>query len=391
MYTNEDKNYHGRSAKLGLQQILELCSKQDYIKFIVPNFRLGEKGYKNQLQFFAPFLIEFNDGTQWVLYTTTSMRTDRIKGQQWDISNLKKIDPKIQKAYLIYPDDLSETEKNLFLQQNNKYLSKDEYSVIDEIIPQNKLNNLIEAYALKDTLPGTSDDKRGNNFEKRIADILSYQENLEKWKTDSPTAVGSNYNIFKQIVSCFGLIKNETIRINATSDKKTIGTLPSGGMPKTDVLVCVTNAINEKKYYTISCKRSNKNQVSGHQYKADTFADVLDKNNQELRKMLNEFQSVGGIYKFGTENCEKLTQLLKPYVKRLTLWVVGGYYGLGNPQTQWANYILFYNDNDEGSITIDKTEEFCNRLVTNVHYQFGTPFQWTYPSKGLGKYIQLKL
>ena len=62
------------------------------------------------------------------------MRTDRIKGQQWDAINLKQIDSQIKSVYLIYPDGVCDKEKANFIQQNQKYINKEEYSAIDSII-----------------------------------------------------------------------------------------------------------------------------------------------------------------------------------------------------------------------------------------------------------------
>ena len=70
-------------------------------------------GY-NKSQFYTPFLIEFHDETKWALFTTTSMRTDRIKGQQWDALNLKKINQSISSVYLIYPWTFYKGRKQIY-------------------------------------------------------------------------------------------------------------------------------------------------------------------------------------------------------------------------------------------------------------------------------------
>ena len=316
------------------------------------------------------------------------MRTDRIKGQQWDAKNLKEIEDSIKKVYLVYPDAVpGESE---FVRQNMKYANNDEYSAIDAVISQNQVANFIEVYAIKDKTDGQIKDIQGNSFESRVAAILSYPENLRKWKTNAATLEGVHFGMFKNIVDCFELDSDDICEIKATSDKRIIGKLPSGGNPKTDVLVEITNKEGYKAYYTISCKRSSDKSVSVHQYTADTFANVLDPENQELRVLLNEFQSAGSLSAFGEENCNLLTERIKPYLKKLSLWVLGGVGGGGNPITQCADFILTYDNNDD-TATIHRLSSYYEMLVDKgVSGSFGTLFSWTYPSKRRGESIQLK-
>lgn len=388
--TNEEKSKHGRSAQQGMESILKRCVDAGYLVQVTKNYGIGKVGYKNKKQFYAPFLIVFADESKWAIFTTTSMRTDRIKGQQWDALNLKEIDPLITHVYLVYPDDLPEKELYEFLRQNKKYQDNDEYTIIEAIVSQDQISNMIEAYAIKDKTFGQKKDIQGNSFEDRIAHILSYEQNLRKWKTGDDTLTGMHYDIFKNIVNCFELESDRTANINATSDKHIIGRLPSGGNPKTDVLVKVTDVENCIKNYTISCKRSSEQSVSVHQYDADVFAEVIDKDDNHLRFLLEKFQECGNLRDFGDENTEELTNALAPHVKKLAMWVLGGKYGAGVPDIQMADYILTY-DNNLGSASIMRIEDYVNHLIdSDVVGHFGTPFSWTYPSKRKGKDIQLK-
>lgn len=388
-FTNADKQQHGQSAQDSLETILKRCVDIGYLKCIHGNYRIGKDGYSNATQFYTPFLIEFQDDTKWALFTTTSMRTDRIKGQQWDALNLKKIDASITAVYLVYPDGISTTGEAEFNRQNSKYVNHEEYSAIDAIVSQDKICNMIEEYATKDLSTGQIKDIQGNNFESRIAAILSYAPNLNKWKTNATTIEGMHYDIFENIVNCFELDSTHTLSISATSDKKAIGKLPSGGNPKTDVLVTVKKDDGTAENFTISCKRSSDKTVSVHQYTADTFADVLDRQNQRLRHLLNLFQEKGSLSSFGEDNCEALTEELHPYKDKLSLWVLGGQGGDGNPNTQCADYILTY-DNNDNSATIHRIQDYCKQLSSVSNGNFETPFSWTYPSKRRGESIQLK-
>ena len=390
IYTNKDKAEHGRNAQVSLQSILTKCVEVNYLSSYTKDYRIGKTGYNNSKQFYSPFLIEFEDGTKWIIFNTTSMRTDRIKGNQWDALNIKNIDTSITKAYIIYPDSLPSTIKNEFIRQNKKIKNQDEFSAIDEILSQDCLYNLIEKQAIQHKNKGQQKDIQGNNFETRVANILSDEINFKKWVLSDTLQVGMHYDIFETIVNCFHLEKENIKKIDATSDKKIIGKLPTGGFPKTDILVSVIDKRSQKHFYTISCKRSDCDSVSVHQYNADSFAAVLDKNNSNLKQLLNKFQTVGNLRDFGEENINLLTKELKPYKIKLLRWVLGGHGGSGNPQTQNANYILTYN-NQTNSTSIYTLNDYCKKLSsTNTSGHFGTPFSWTYPSKRKSKDIQLK-
>ncbi len=388
--SNSEKAKHGRSAHSGMEEILRRCVDLGYLVQVTKNYGIGKKGYKNEKQFYAPFLIVFKDESKWAIFTTTSMRTDRIKGQQWDALNLKELDPLITHVYLVYPDGLAEKELSEFLRQNNKYVNQEEYSIIEQIVSQDEISNMIERYAIKDKSFGQIKDIQGNSFESRVANILNFDQNIAKWKTNDNSLVGMHFEIFQNIVDCFGLDKDKTLKINATADKSVIGKLPSGGNPKTDVLVKVTDVSNTTRNYTISCKRTSEQSVSVHQYDADVFAEVLDKDNKKLSLLLETFQSCGNLRDFGEENTKELTSELAPHVKKLALWVLGGQFGAGIPDIQIADYLLAY-DNNLGSASIMRIEDYVNHLFeSNVSGHFGTPFSWTYPSKRKGKDIQLK-
>jgi hypothetical protein len=388
--SNADKQQHGQSAQNSLQEILKRCEAAGYIILTTKNFRVGKEGYSNSSQFYVPFLIQFADGTKWAIFTTTSMRTDRIKGQQWDALNLKAIDPNIRFVYLVYPDGLPDNEKNEFVRQHSKYINGYEYSAIDGVLSQDQIYNSIEAYALTYMNSGQLRDRQGNEFESRIAAILSYPENLIKWKTGAPTYEGMHFDIFQNIVNCIGISPYSTIAINATSDKRIIGKLPSGGNPKTDVLISVKLNNGMEQIYTVSCKRSSDRSVSVHQYTADAFADVLNRNDPNLRYLLREFQRCGNLRDFGINNSFSLKMALQPYNEVLTMWVLGGFGGEGN-EYQCANFIITYNNNT-GVSTIHKIYDYyCSLMAAGVTGNFGTLFYWTYPSGRKGQSIQLKM
>jgi hypothetical protein len=387
-FSNVDKQQHGKNALRSIASTLELCKENGYLTDIHKNYRIGKRGYTNKKQFYAPFLIEFSDGTKWAIFSTTSMRTDRIKGQQWDAVNLKELNTTIERFYLVYPDETP--DKDLFEMQNSKYVSNVEYSAIDAIVSQDTLKCLIVDYANKDKSGGQKKDILGKDFEVEVANILNYSDNLKILLTNDKTLVGNKFKLFKHIIDCFELEIDNIKGIHATADKNKIGVLPTGGSPKTDVLVKVEHADGSITYHTISCKRTSSTRVSIHQYKARDFANVLDPDDDELRELLEEFQIKGNMRDFGEANCARLTEKLRPYREQLAYWALGGVGGGGDCETQWARFILCYDNNDD-TATVHSLATYCDTLLHGGYSgNFGTPFSWTLASGQRGKTIQLK-
>ncbi len=378
----------GLIAKQILSYYLELAERLNYIRRITPDYKVGRPGFQDQHQFKAHYLIEFDDDSKWILFNTTSIR-DRVKEQYWDSYNFKDLDPLIKRAFLVYPDNISPREKRTAISKNNKIHSGGEYSTIDGIVSQGKLFNLIEEYALRDKTPGQIHDIKGRNFEVRVAAILSNPWNLQKAKSGDPTIDGLSFDFFDEMITELDVDLSIVSEIRATADKNVIGFLPSGGNPKTDVLVNVTYDNNSEEYRTISCKRSRAHSVSVHQYDADAFSSTLAPEDDNLHQLLLTFQHCGNLRDFGQRNIERLTAAMVPYKKLLALWALGGFGGEGN-DIQCANYILTYNS-DMASISIHRITDYYEMLCEKgVNGHFGTIFDWTFPSRRKGKSIQLK-
>lgn len=385
--SNANKNKRGNSLKRVLGYMMKLCEELGYISSFEEGYKNGRPGYADQNQFKAPYRITFSNNTEWIVFSTTSLR-DRIKEQYWDTFNLKELNPNISEAYLVYPDGLDVSDKQAFISKNMKIQNGGEFSPLNALMSQESFFNRIEAYALKDLSPAQQRERKGNNFEKRISAILSNPCNFEKWKTNDSALEGLHYTIFEKIITKFDLSRTETVSIEATSDKSIIGFLPSGGPAKTDVLVTVRFENGSSKYFTISCKRTSKSSVSVHQYPADAFSNVLDSKDTDLRRVLNAFQNSGNKKDMNPADIQLLENKLQPLILDLCRWALGGIGGEGNPDTQWANYILAYDNNTE-DITIHTTDEYCTILASDSTRTFHTPFSWSYQGTR-GTNIQLK-
>lgn len=386
---NRDKSRGGYSFREEVSLTLQQCKEFGYIDECVSH-SVGMKGFAAD-QFSVPFKIRFSDSTEWIIFTTKTVRKDRIKENNWDAEKIKQLSPEVTRAYLIYPDNLSEKELRNASSINMKIQSKIEYSPLDSIISRKELSGVIRDYffELNNQGIGGQKDKIGNDFEKQVAGILSNLSNLEKWKKNDEIAAGFYYDIFDGIVTAFGLDSSQIANIEATSDKKVIQTLPQGGPAKTDVIVTVTYDSGDKKNFTISCKRTSQKSVSVQQASADTMANVLDRSNDKLRRALNAFQTAGSKRGMDADDAETLEKEIAPYRFRLCEWAISGKWGEVKSSNQIADYLLVYDENS-GRCAIHKAYSYCHKLMENCSRAFGTPFQWTYPSKQLGRYIQLK-
>ena len=385
--SNTDRSKRGNSLQRVLSYLLELCKDLGYIVDYEKNYKAGQPGYADQAQFKAPYKIKFSDESEWIVFTTTSLR-DRIKEQYWDTHNLKQINSRITEAYLVYPDSIDVSERRPFEAKNKKIQSGNEFSPLNALVSQDNFFNRIETYALGRLNPNQQRDKKGRNFEKRVSAILSNPCNLEKWKNADPMLEGLHYSMFEIIVNAFGLEPKHVIRIDSTSDIGVIRPLPSGGQPKTDVLTTVSYDDGSFEHYTISCKRSSSSSVSVHQYPADSYADVLDRNNVELRRVLNCFQACGNKKNMSVSDVHLLETEIQPYINALCEWAIAGIGGEGDPETQWAKYILIYDNIDE-TFSLHSTNEYCKLLANDCTRTFNTPFSWTYQGER-GTNIQLK-
>lgn len=383
---NADKNEHGANGINSLEQMIETLKDKEYIAVSQKKYRIGDPNYEEE-QFYFQFLIEFYDHEQWILHHTTSIR-DRITEQQWNSEHIKRLNAYVKKAYVIVPDGLDSKEKANAENYNEKITSQRIYSALDGVVPFEQMYRMIEHKATSLLDGGRARALLGLHFEEKLVDALNSDQNLEKWKGKSITSVGYLYSLFVDVMQALKIRSERVDYIYATSS---IPKLPSGGSPKTDVHVEIDMIDGTKADFTFSCKRSSANRVSVHEYTAEAFSNVLNSNDTELRRLLLEFQSVGGVRSMQDGHAEALEKRLSLYGQKLSKWVLGGIGGEGEPQIQWASHIITVNENTN-TYSIYSVDEYISKCDgEDVGGQLGTPFQWTYPSGGLGKRIQLKM
>lgn len=147
MNDNQLKSINGQISKNNLSTQLQTLQMNGTISFCSMEYRNGYAEYDPK-QFYAPFYIEFHNGEGWLLFSSSSIRNDRMNNQQWNSLHLKKIAPNIKRAYLVIPDDISENEKEKTIAENyQKKITGKMYSAIEDVCYQSELINLIVEHA----------------------------------------------------------------------------------------------------------------------------------------------------------------------------------------------------------------------------------------------------
>ena len=387
---NANKNERGKIRMDSLDQRFSELKKDGKIKAFSKGKRFTLEEYQPQ-QFYAPFEIEFEDGTKWEIFSSTSYKSDREKGNQWDAFNIKNIDSNVEHCYLVIFSDTEEERESI--KRRNIKLQK-MFSPIDAIIDDSEFFDRLEKKSMssRGKTFGQIHDEKGRAFERRIVLALNHEGNLKKLQGD-PLQSGLDFDfIYTPIIKAFGIEAERISTIEATDQ---IPKLPSGGDPKTDVAITVKFKDGSKEIKTISCKTSSKRTVSVHQYPVEAFINVLDIKDERLEKSLKKLQECGGYQSlgndYGAEYVDYLCTELPKHNEALALWVFGGFGGEADkPLEQFAQYLLIRTELDN-EINIYPIRAYVKRAIdSGCRKPFNTPFQWTYASGSKGKSIQLK-
>jgi len=147
MNDNQLKSINGLISKNSLSQQLQTLQTKGIIAFCSSEFRKGYDNYDSN-QFYAPFYIEFQNGEGWLLFSSSSIRNDRMNNQQWNSYHLKKIAPNISRSYLVIPDEISQNSKEKGIAASyQKKITTTMFSAIEDVCYQSEMIILIEEHA----------------------------------------------------------------------------------------------------------------------------------------------------------------------------------------------------------------------------------------------------
>jgi hypothetical protein len=387
--SNQDKVQHGTNNQRGVKDLLAQFQKSGLIQSFVPKYTNGYTAYDAN-QFYAPFLVTFLDGEEWLIYTSTSYRSDRAKEWYWDILNLKNINRLITRAYFVYSDSLPAHEKALFKKWSQLISSHSLFTKLDGVYAYSAFREKLKQRASSGKNSGFMKNATGVMYEQEVAHALGNKSNLEHLKKPSPSDAVFDYEVLEKVLDKLGIDPVNVVRVDASADLDDIGLLPSGGKPKTDVLADIELDSGDIRTITISCKKTADDWVTVSQFPADTMADAIDSTNGDLRRLLNRFQAEGAVSGLTLDEQNELTGILSSLKRRLAIWALGGVYGSGTPKTQWAKWILISRSDAPDDFSFWAVDDYADHLIKNTKGNFGTPFRWTYASGQKGKSIQLK-
>ncbi len=390
---NKLKNKSGKQTKILVAEMLNSIKDELNINIkITDGFSIG---YPNQeKQFKMDFLVEFlgSDIEQWLLKSTSSIR-DRIYGTEFFAQNIRLINKKFTKIYVIVPDSISEREIRNKVNYSTKIKSQTYTSFLTDVLTVNELRQKIIEKATQNIEQGLRSNILGNDAETSIVALLMDEKNKNLWNDYArlkQTVKSSTYHIYKIILEKLGLSEsnNRIIRIIAT-DK--IPLLSNRGKPKTDVNVKIETDTYEI-VSNISVKNSSKKTVTIHEGSVSDIIKALKlPTTDPLTQALKDFEEVGSkrnLFLRYPHSDKVLEEELKKYNKELIgLFIFGLNSPLINNPLQVADLIIFTNN--LAAWNQDEYIQYYNDSY-NSKGQFGTPFKWTYPSKKRGQKIQIK-
>lgn len=149
MNDNKIKSIKGNICKQLLLNSLVDLQKEKIINYCETQYRDGYADFSKN-QFFAPFIVKFTNGEIWLLFSTNSIRTDRVCIQQWNSYHIKSIRSNVSKAYLVVPDEIVNNNKEFEIatSYNHKILNKEIFSSIDGVYLQEQIIKKIKEYGL---------------------------------------------------------------------------------------------------------------------------------------------------------------------------------------------------------------------------------------------------
>ncbi|MCF4964909.1 MspI family type II restriction endonuclease [Streptococcus sp. GS001] len=394
-FDNHQKSLSGSASNLTLNIMLnELLLVPSINISVSKNYSIGYEGCKKQFKMDYKICFHDFDDEVWLIKSTSSIRSDRLYGNEFFAQNIKILDPKVTNIFVVIPDSVNAVELKNKNDYSIKIRSKIYKSFIDDLLTFSELRDKILAYASSKLTQGIKSNILGNNAEDLIVNLLIDKNNILLWnnyRQNHKTIKSSTYNWFLKILltSGFNKTKNKTIeRIIATN---IIPNLNNGGKPKTDVMFTVlSNGIEESK--TISIKHTQERVVTIHEGDVEDVIKALKlRPDSPLSQALRKFQHFGS-FKLLLENDHNaynvLENQLHKYNKELALLFLFGINSpLVNNPIQIPDMIL-YTSNFEvfsrNNFIINYIEKYASSG------QLNTPFKWTYPSKKRGKKIQIK-
>lgn len=421
--SNSDKSITGSNVKKALHEIItNTCQKFNNCFEYKSNVKMGADG-KNQTQFYIDSMLTFSDSI-WLIKATNSYRSDRIKGDEFNVEQIKKIlsskEDKSLLAFFVLPDSLSDKDKTSIDNLRVAVVTKSNVTYFDDVLLMSEFKTKLELKCSALFNQGTRSNILGDIGEASIVDAFTNKNNLDKWNNTpgNNSLVSSDYKLFYEILTQYGIspiTQIKEIRNVKTGIKQFMNTnfydedlnciKNGGGKPKTDVSITIITENNQEETLNISVKRPNSlktNNITIHEGSVEKLISDLsqsipadskfnDPSEFELLKnSLLDFQLKG--------NLKNMNEIDKNYLNdnlpEINNWLIGYFiFGINNfhftTPIQTANLLVTINPNS-GIPKAQNLNTLTNHLLNQKMKSFNTPFSWTYPSGKRGNKIQIK-
>ena len=390
---NQEKSLSGSASNLTLAELLQKV--QEITELNIAIKKGYAIGYENcEKQFKMDYAITFTDfdNETWLVKPTSSIRSDRIYGNEFFAQNIKMVDKNVTKIFVVVPDSITEKELKNKKDYSNKIHSETYVSFLDDVLTFSELKDLVLVHASENLSQGIRSNILGSNAEDIIVDLLTDKKNILLWnnyKEHNKTIKSSTYHWFKEILKVSGISEQDIILDVVATNR--IPKLSNRGYPKTDVSFTITTEQNEVTK-NISVKNTSADTVTVHEGAVDDIILALNLNSSSsLAEVLKEFQLYGSAKELKQNNEDSyniFVNEIQKYNKELVNFFMFGVNSpLVNKPIQVAD-IMLYTQNFEVIPRDMYVEEYIEKYKDKG--QLGTPFKWTYPSKKRGQKVQIK-
>ncbi len=415
---NGEKAVAGSKTQEAFDQFIEQLLKRFPKIKLSKNVYYGAKG-KDPHQFKIKDQIEFPDQKLYILAdVASSITTDREKGKDFTIENVKKIltNRRItSEAYLVVPDNYNPKKLKSTQKLKTDIESKHIVTYFDGLMSATEFGNFLERKATAAISQGIKSNLIGQYGEKVLVEAFNNHDNLQLWNhPEDYLTKSTTYSLFKAVLNkmCpdIGKITYSKAYRGEKGAKDPISkelkhVKGSNGYPKTDVLIQLRNNQNKKYKLTVSVKSptsgKRSGRVSAHQGHAEALINDLKASlpkdsifqNQsmfdKLSKALLNFQKAGSKSAMDPECRTFLNENLSDLNKWLIDYFIFGINNSNLNSDQIASYLLIFNPVN-GYCKVMTVKETEDSMLNGRMATFNTPFGWTYPSKKRGIEYQIK-
>ena len=145
MQVTENKSKSKRGNEFNETVLLTLKSIKD--KGVIDNIDMKKRFPYTEghgPQFYAPFIV-LKENKKVLVFTMTTMRSDRNKEKQWDALGIKNYFKGQISVVVVLPDELSGKELCHHVREKKKIKQKNYFSVIDEICQLSELSKVLRS------------------------------------------------------------------------------------------------------------------------------------------------------------------------------------------------------------------------------------------------------